>query len=220
MPYYDEDTAELVYTSAESEPFGCPVCGAGLEFGDYKILDDHIKSPWSCPECYASGGAYDKFKFDGHRVMLDTLPSEIQQEYTAVKTMCINGPLRVGDLVLSTVDCDDFPCFPGTVTDICLYGAEDHDSDNEYDDIYVDFSGKYTERRKRELWEANRENQGCSPLYEDLVQGAVLVAPNCLLNITDMITEQQMAKLLDKREYAIQYAYQVVRAMVPDQCAA
>ena len=214
MPHYNNEKQELVYTSAESEPFGCPVCGAGQEFGDCEILDsDYVRSRWTCPECGAVGCAYDKLTFDGHRVEIATVSPETQREHAAIKTMCVNGPLRVGDRVLSTDGCSGFPWLPGIVTDIRLLGSDRHDTNNIDDDVYVDFRGCYKLARKQEIVSAFTPPYGKPPAFEDIRLDNIIMPPGSLLNISGIVATT-LEDIMSKEERAIRYAYHVIRHML------
>ncbi len=211
MPYFNKELNELVYNAAESDPFDCPVCGAQLSFGDCDILDNEelVRSRWTCSECDAVGCAFDKLVFCGHRVEIATVSPEMRKEHIAVKTMCINGPLSVGDLVLSTIDCDGFPCLPGRVTEIRLLGSEEHDTGNESDDVVVDFRSFYGKERQLEIIKANNNTPYCMVRLEDII-----MAPGFLINING-IGKKELEAVTDNAEQALRYAYRVVRDMLP-----
>ena len=65
--------------------------------------------------------------------------TKLKAAHLPQETLCISGPLSVGDAVLSSPD-SDYPLLYGFVTDIRPVGSCDRDTDNETDDIYVEFS--------------------------------------------------------------------------------
>jgi|GEM_PF-3471603 len=212
MPTYDKECNELTFTSAESEPSCCPICGAAPDYEALEVLDDCVKYPWRCGECGAEGSEYDNLVFDEHRIDFATIPEEMQEEYAGIKTMCINGWLRVGDLVLSTIDDCGLPCLPGVVTAIDLLGSPEHETNNSADDVHVDFTGDYGERRKREIAEVYTSLYGYDRPYEEVSHDDLIMDPACLINITG-IDDDKLHWIMESEENAIRYAYRVVRAM-------
>jgi len=72
-----------------------------------------------------------------------------KKQGTPQETTCINGPLSVGDAVLSSPD-SDYSLLYGFVTDIQPIG----NTSNKTDDIYVDFSSSvdnFTDERAAAL---------------------------------------------------------------------
>lgn len=57
-----------------------------------------------------------------------------------VKVSCLNGKLKVGDMVLSTPACD-YPNMVGAVIEVHPLGSPEHDSGNMEDDVLVNFEG-------------------------------------------------------------------------------
>lgn len=67
-----------------------------------------------------------------------------------ITTKCLNGTLQVGDIVFSTPE-DDYGCLVGTVIEIDIKGTPAHETENEGDDIHVDFENDYAPTRIAEL---------------------------------------------------------------------
>jgi len=213
MAEYKEKEQELIFSPEESEAERCPVCAANLDYGCSETHDNLIVYPWSCGKCGAEGKEYGKISFDGHNVDFTTIPVDMQLVYTGAQTLCINGPLKVGDLVLSTVDDGALPCLPGRVTAIDMLGSKDHGTDNETDDVHVDFTGDYGERRKREIVEVYADLYGYERPYEEVGEDDLIMDPASLINITG-IEDEKLRWIMESEQNAISYAYQVVRALI------
>lgn len=218
MPKYDKVNNKLIFTTEESEASCCPVCGGDPDYDVFVVLDDSVKYPWSCGECGAEGSEYAKLVFDGHQVDFNTVSQDTQLEYTEIKTLCINGTLRVGDLVLSTID-DDLPCLPGVVKAIEQVGTPEHDTENETDDVHVDFTGNYPEQRKREIEKAYACLFGYDRPFEEVSDDDLIMDPASLINITG-IDDDMLRWIMESEENAIKYAYRVVREMSAQSVAA
>ncbi len=204
MPTYNKEDRRLVFSSEESYVNRCPVCGAEPYYEPYRFDDNTVIYPWLCPKCGSTGGECSDAVFKAQYVDVDSLPPDIRGEYVELKTNCINGPLGVGDLVLSTIDRGGFPCLPGRVMKIHLLGSAKHDTGNESDDIFVDFRGDYSEQRKREIMSAHRNAN-----FKKIRLDEIIMAPDCLININD-INERALEAVKAKEEHAIRYAYHVV----------
>lgn len=111
------------------------------------------------------------------------------------KTVCVNGELRSGDLVISTAD-DDYAFLIGRVLEIRLLGSDEHETENSEDDVYVDFlAEEYTSGRIREIEAVFSRLYGMPKLFEDLPLDCAIMGPSMLIRITD-IGEAELQVLL------------------------
>jgi len=119
-----------------------------------------------------------------------------------VKAM--NGVLRPGDLVIS-MPSDEYGCLVGTVTEIKPLGSNDRETDNETDDVYVDFSSQnYSNKRQMEIERQFAELYGGHRPIEDLPLDMVIMAPNTLIKITG-IEADELKSLLSSEEIVMAY---------------
>ena len=219
MPRYEKDCNVLLFTPEESETGYCPVCGAKPDFEASEIHDVSVKDPWDCGECGAKGAEWCDIVFAEHRVVFDSIPDDMQLEYKSAKTLCINGPLKAGDLVMSTIDDFLFPCLVGCVTSIAPVGSDEHNTDNETDDVYVDFSADYSEHRKSEIVWEHTEMTGVDRAFDEIALDEIIMNPAGLINING-IEDEELRRILNSEENAVRYAYKVVRSMVSLSAAA
>lgn len=124
-------------------------------------------------------------------------------------TKCLNGVLRRGDLVLSTAD-DAYGCLVGRVFNIIPLGAPDRDTDNKTDDVYVDFSGDYSDKRIMEIETAFSGLYDESKTMDDIALDYVIMDPECLIRITGT-DDKTLAWLMESEENAELHAYRVLR---------
>jgi len=129
-------------------------------------------------------------------------------------TQCINGPLRVGDLVLSTLEDDFVPCLPGIVTKIDFLGTPEHETQNDMDDVHVDFTGDFTLKRQEEIAQHYSEQFNEQRTFEESDYDELIMGPDCLLNITG-VTEDKLKWLRESERNAIAYAYELVLGLLP-----
>jgi len=123
-----------------------------------------------------------------------------------IKTKCVNGELQAGDIVIATPD-DEYACLVGRVINIVPVDSPDQDTDNETDDVYVDFSEyEYSEKRKREISETFSELYNEKTDFANCPLNDVIMAPCCLIRITD-IDENSLKCLLESRYSAACYCY-------------
>lgn len=121
----------------------------------------------------------------------------------------INGVIQVGDLVIS-MPSDEYGCLIGTVTQIKPLGSDDRDTENETDDIYVDFSGSdYSNNRKKKIEEQFSERYSEHRAFEDLPLDMVIMAPDTLIKITE-IKPDVLASLYDSEEITIAYCDHII----------
>jgi hypothetical protein len=130
--------------------------------------------------------------------------------HSILKTNCINGDLRVGDLVLSTPE-DDYSCLVGRVTDIKLLGDPNRDTENETDDVYIDFTAfEYSPERVTEIEEMFSDLYDEPKSFDDAPLDMVIMAPMNLIRITG-IDEEKINAFLRKGMYAAEYCYNTLR---------
>lgn len=101
-------------------------------------------------------------------------------------TICLNGELKQGDLVLSTPD-EDYACLVGTVLAINKVGTPEHDAETENttDDIHVDFmNSDYSEERIREIEEMFSNLYGTPKTFEECPIDDTIMSPDTLIRIT------------------------------------
>ncbi len=213
MPTYEETTNELFFSKEESAGNICPVCGSGeLDYGMAEHFDDGIVYPWNCGDCGSAGKEYGTVAFDGHNVEVCTMPVEKQAAFLGVRTICINRQIGKDDLVLSAVEDGSFPCLPGRVKDIDMLGTQVHTTGNTTDDVHVDFTGDYSDRRKREIIEADARRRGCEIPFEEICLDDVIMDPSCLICISG-IGEQTLRAVMESEENALRYAVKAVLVM-------
>lgn len=131
-------------------------------------------------------------------------------------TICVNGTLKPGDLVVSTPS-DDYVGLVGIVLQIAPLGSEEHDTDNETDDVYVDFENDYTDFRIAEIENVFSELYCMKKEYDDLPLGEVIMDPMCLIRITDL-SETAIKRLLESEANAIYYCYNVLWNLYQEKC--
>ena len=129
-----------------------------------------------------------------------------------ITTKCVNGVIKAGDTVLSTPD-DDFGCLVGCVKKIALAGTPEHDTDNETDDVYVDFLAfEYSKKRTREI-----EKNFCGLFsvkgsIEEYGLDETIMAPQCLIKIIDA-GEAALNRLLDSGYNAACHCYGILSGL-------
>jgi len=93
-------------------------------------------------------------------------------------TVCVNGELKPGDLVLSTPD-EDYACLVGTVLSINKLGTPEHaaETENDADAVHVNFmDADYSERRITEIEEMFSELYGMpKPFGECPIDDTIMV---------------------------------------------
>jgi len=101
------------------------------------------------------------------------------------QTICLNGRLREGDLVVAAPN-GDYSCLIGRVKGIYYVGTPEHDemTDNPTDDVLVDFSNDYSDNRITEIVEHFRElYEDDEKVFDDLPIDSVVMAPSDLIRI-------------------------------------
>lgn len=105
-------------------------------------------------------------------------------------TRCLNGILSVGDTVVS-IPCEEFGGLIGIVTKISTVGSEDRDTENETDDVYVDFRNDYSEDRKKEILKEYQELfRDKNKTWDDIGIDMLIMSPDMLLKLNpDTLSE-------------------------------
>lgn len=127
------------------------------------------------------------------------------------KTTCLNGELFVGDLVLSTAD-DVYPCLIGVVTEIIPLGSPDHETENETDDVYVNFEDDFCERRTREIEDIFSGLYGEKKLIGDISLDVVIMDPDCLIKLVD-VPDSILGWIKESEANAVTYGYKILRGL-------
>jgi len=98
-----------------------------------------------------------------------------------VKTKAINGTAHVGDIVISSPE-DEYPLLVGVITEIKPLGHPDRDTENDTDDVYVDFTAfPYSRAREKEIEAVFSELYQNPKLFEDLPLDMAIMDPESLL---------------------------------------
>jgi len=104
----------------------------------------------------------------------------------------INGYLRIGDWVMATED-TDYRYLIGTVTAIDKYGTVKHETDNDSDDVHVDFFAyDYPEECISEIEKRFNHFDDDLMHYDDLALDDVIMAPDMLICITHILNKKQL----------------------------
>jgi len=118
-----------------------------------------------------------------------------------ITTTCLNGKICAGDIVITTPD-DDYACLVGSVLEINLLGTPDHDTDNETDDVHVNFmDAGYSRRRMREIGKMFSELYDDKKAFGKCPIDDTIMAPDCLIRITG-IDDDILRLLLQSEENA------------------
>ena len=121
-----------------------------------------------------------------------------------VKVQALNGELQVGDWVLSSPD-DEYGCLVGQVIAIDKLGTPEHDTENDTDDVHVDFTyHEYSEERIVEIETDFSRLYGEPKEYDDLPLDDVIMAPEMLIclpgvefdELSDILSSYKMASKL------------------------
>ncbi len=126
---------------------------------------------------------------------------ETLSDQKALTAICRNGEILPGDTVLSIKDID-YSCLVGTVLYIDKAGTPDHQTDNDGDDIHVNFMvAEYSENRMLEiqdmLWDLDGRPTPPKPgVLPPLDIDDVIMAPDMLIRITD-VEREVMTDILD-----------------------
>lgn len=125
-------------------------------------------------------------------------------------TKCINGLLRIDDMVLCAGD-DMFEYLVGYVRDIEPVGAYGHDPDHDEDDVMVDFTEpEYSLSRREEILQKMRSRFRHAVGFEDLPLDGVILPPSCLIRING-IAPGPLERILDNQATARRLSNGVIR---------
>lgn len=124
-----------------------------------------------------------------------------QEDISERISYCLNGILNVGDMVASIPE-EEYGGLVGTVVKIVPFGTEEQETENQMDDIYVDFRNEYTPSRKAELLSAFRQLYGDPDKeWEEICLDYVIMAPDMLLKVEKCLTDKkEYLSLLDSGE--------------------
>lgn len=119
-------------------------------------------------------------------------------------TQAINGELHVGDWVISANN-NDFGYLLGTVMEINKLGTPEHNSDNDTDDIYVDFTAfEYPPERVLQIEEHFSNLYRTEKHFDELPLDGVIMAPEMLINIT-YLSQDERTRMGDLLENCVAY---------------
>lgn len=125
----------------------------------------------------------------------------------------INGVIKPGDMVIS-MPCDGYGCLVGTITDIKPFGSNDRDTDNETDDVYVDFSAlNYSDERRQEIEKQFEELYGEHKSFDELPLDMVIMAPETLIKITG-IKPDELNSLLNREAHTSAYCKHILKNQI------
>lgn len=128
-----------------------------------------------------------------------------------ITTKCVNGDLKVGDLVISTPD-EEYSCLIGRVMKINLLGTPEHDQEtaNETDDVHINFlEFDYSKKRIKEIEEMFSDLYCTKKRFNELPLDDAIIAPECLIRITEL-DEEILQNLLENGYNAACYCYGVL----------
>jgi hypothetical protein len=131
-----------------------------------------------------------------------------EEELPVATTICINGILEVGDIVISAPD-DAYSCLIGRVMQINLFGSAEHDEEtaNETDDVHVNFlEFDYSEKRIAEIEEMFFELCGEKKGFNECSLDDVIMPPDSLICISH-IDESCLQRLLQNGYNAACFCY-------------
>ena len=150
-------------------------------------------------------------------------------------SICINGEIKPGDLVLSSPT-NDYACLVGRVLSIEKKGTPEHDTENPGDDIHVNFTeADYSQSRFVEIDRMLGELYGrpTTPgIWPPIDVDDAIMAPDMLIRITDIdrsfltwITDSQknaetywnMAEARTTKAISLAVAESAGRANVPEK---
>jgi hypothetical protein len=121
----------------------------------------------------------------------------------------INGEIRRYDWVIS-VPSDEYGGLVGMVSEIRPLDSPDHDTDNETDDVYINFTAMdYSDKRKDEIAEQISQLYSESRPFDELMLDEVIMSPDSLIRITD-IELSVLDSLLDSQEAAESFCNQIL----------
>lgn len=145
--------------------------------------------------------------------------ADIQNKYGGsemkeISAKCLNGDLRVGDLVLSVPD-DCYSCLIGRVLEIHPVGTPEHDAEteNDTDSIHVDFlEYDYKKCRIEEIEKAFSELYGTKKRFYECPLDDVIMSPESLIRISG-IDDSFINDFLESGYIAARYCYNILRKL-------
>lgn len=183
------------------------VDAAGAYKKDIGVYDaEYPYGPFTCTQC---GAEFDE---------LEALDEKPVREIT---TTCVNGELRVGDLVISIPNVD-YACLVGTVMVINLLGTPEHDAEteNETDDVHVNFvDTAYSKHRMKEISDMFSDLYGTKKKFWECPIDDAIMAPEFLIRITG-IDDDILMRLLRCEESARLFCQGVQAALIPPDAGA
>jgi len=119
--------------------------------------------------------------------MHDKNQKDIEPQVEMIPTVkSIFGDVQPGDWVIAAGN-NDYGYLLGTVTAINKLGTPEHDTENETDDIHVDFTAfDYPPERIAEIEKDFSESYGEAKEYDELPLDDVIMAPGELIRITHL----------------------------------
>jgi hypothetical protein len=127
-------------------------------------------------------------------------------------TMCVNGELNTGDLVLSTPD-DDYACLVGRVLEIHKLGTPEHDAetDNDTDDVHVNFmDAEYSDKRIAEIEAMFSDLYGQKKEFGECPIDDAIMSPDALVRING-IEPEKLSAILDSYDNAAAFCKSAFR---------
>ena len=136
------------------------------------------------------------------------------------QTICLNGRLREGDLVVAAPG-GDYGGLIGRVKGIYYVGTPEHDemTENPTDDVLVDFYNDYSDRRIKEIEEQFRDlYDDDTKTYDEIAIDEVVMAPSELLRI-DMqkVCEKYYSYLLGSEARTAEWCFNELRNFTNSQ---
>ncbi|GHU45736.1 hypothetical protein FACS1894120_1160 [Clostridia bacterium] len=125
-------------------------------------------------------------------------------------TECMNGELKINDIVLVNSIEGRYGCLVGNVIAIDKRGSPDHDTGNPGDDIHVNFAdSEYTNWRVLEIEKTFSDNGTRKPL-DEIALDDVIMSPEMLINVTH-IKHRDFAKILSSFDNAMRFGDVLLR---------
>jgi hypothetical protein len=136
------------------------------------------------------------------------------------QTICLNGRLKEGDLVVAAPG-GDYGCLIGLVKGIYYVGTPEHDAmtENPTDDVLVDFSNDYGDKRIEEIVEQFRDlYDDDEKTYDDIAIDEVVMSPDELLRIDmEKVGEKYYNSLLDSEARTAEWCFNELRNFINRQ---
>lgn len=124
-------------------------------------------------------------------------------------TLCMNGELQSGDLVLS-LNNSGYSLLVGEVHKIAKPGGGEHDTHNSADDVHVDFTVfDYFDIRREEIERHFKEMYGQAKSFDELPLDDVIMSPDMLVSIKG-ISRDNLFFILDSAANAEAYCGRIL----------